>query len=106
MYIPEKITVLGKEITIEIKPFTENDRKAGHDLDGFFDPCLNKICINGNLGRNDIKETLFHELFHAVFYHNGLRQTNISSDLEEIIVNQFSIFVCDNFEIAIKRTKK
>jgi Zn-dependent peptidase ImmA (M78 family) len=46
--------------------------------------------------------TVIHELFHAAWRRGSLNQTEISSDLEEIIVDLFSKVVTENFKLTKK----
>ena len=50
--------------------------------------------------------TLIHEVGHAMFARVGLNQTEISSDIEEVIVENFATVMCENFDIKIKLPKR
>lgn len=64
-----------------------------------------KITINKKLTKNKamFKETLLHEMGHALFYRGGLKQTyGITEDLEEIIVEQFAKMFNEAFTFYLK----
>jgi Zn-dependent peptidase ImmA (M78 family) len=60
------------------------------------------IEINKNLSADKARETIIHELFHAVWRRAGIDQTGISHDTQEIICEQFSKVICENFKLSKK----
>jgi len=60
------------------------------------------ILIDNSINQDDFNATLIHELGHAMFKETGLNQTSIDSDLEEIIVENFSKIVCEVFNVKLK----
>lgn len=65
----------------------------------------NKILINSSIKHSNplFKETLIHELGHALFFRCGLSQSpGITIDLEEIIVEQFAKLFCEAFTFYLK----
>lgn len=61
-----------------------------------------RIEINKNCPKEKYDEILLHELFHAVFNRSSLNQCNITSDAQEIIVDQFAKFITENFKLVKK----
>lgn len=72
---------------------------------GYFDPEKNEIVIDANLKGMDFLSTLVHEIIHAVFTRGGLRQAKISPSLEEIICEQISVVLTENFSLHKKRKR-
>lgn len=50
----------------------------------------------------NVKQALLHEEVHALVNRLCLHQTDLSSDLEEIICEAFSVFVDENYELKEK----
>jgi Zn-dependent peptidase ImmA (M78 family) len=64
---------------------------------GYYDPEKLTIYIDADLKPKIQAETIKHEAGHALFHRAGLCQTSISPDIEQIIVEQFSIMYSENF---------
>lgn len=58
------------------------------------------IEIQGTMSDKDKRIALYHELFHALFGELSLENTELSSDVEEIIVDQIAIFIDKIFNIT------
>lgn len=89
----KSVTVFGQVIKIENKRGLLKDQEAY----GLYDPEKKTIYIDADLPPNVARETLLHECGHALFHRAGLSQSKIASDLEEIIVEQFTIMFAENF---------
>ncbi len=61
-----------------------------------------KIYIDKKLDKETMQVTLFHEFLHATFYRAGLPNAKISDDAEEIMVDQFSKALVENFHFRPK----
>lgn len=81
-------------------PIVENSQELRNtNLLGVYDK-ENKVIHMANSISKD-KETLIHEIFHAVFHRTGLNQS-ISHELEEVIVENMSVALCENFNLRLK----
>lgn len=89
----KSLTIFGKKIRIE--------RKKGllkeESVFGQYDPETSTIYIDADLPPKTAHETLLHEAGHALFHRAGLSQSKVCRDVEEIIVDQFSIMFAENF---------
>ena len=50
-----------------------------------------------------MKQTLIHELIHAVFHRTSIYQGDISDDLIEIICDNVATFMVETFDLTPKR---
>lgn len=53
--------------------------------------------------RKDLKDEAywscyFHEVFHAIWHTTGLNQTDIDRNIQEVIVENFSAWLAENFD--------
>lgn len=66
------------------------------------------IEVDKQLQGEEATACLLHECFHYVFKRIGLCQTNLDHNLEELIVENLSVFMVENFDIKqkVKRVKK
>jgi Zn-dependent peptidase ImmA (M78 family) len=71
-------------------------------LCGQCDPSNDLIRINKFLKSDDLKTTILHEEFHYLFHRHGLNQTSIPLDVQEVIVETFSQFLVDHYEMKPK----
>jgi hypothetical protein len=76
-----------------------------HGFLGFYDPQNKQIRIDPRLKGAAFTSTLLHEMVHALFDRGGLAQTRIPSSLEEIICEQLSTIILENFELTPKRKR-
>jgi Zn-dependent peptidase ImmA (M78 family) len=72
---------------------------------GYYDPVARLIAIDASLKKCDYISTLIHEIVHAMFHRAGLHQTKISSSLEEIICEQVSTVLTENFSLTGKKKR-
>lgn len=93
----QSVSVFGKKIKIKVTDLT------AHNAYGLFIPLENIIYIHKDLNKEQQFRTLMHELVHAIVSVTGLNQAQLSMDLEEIIAECFSNFMCDTFDIKFKK---
>ena len=92
-----KINVLGKEITLVEKDLSEIGAYHGLYVDK-----ESKILINKTDTPEQKLETLIHEIGHALARRGAVNQA-ISSELEEIICDQFAIVLTEIFDFTFKK---
>jgi Zn-dependent peptidase ImmA (M78 family) len=86
------LTIFGRKIKVEYKDILQDGYL------GLFIPDQSKIIIDKSLPDAAKLLTLLHELTHAVFARAGLNQA-IKRELEEVIAEQISIAIKENFDI-------
>ena len=91
--LPKKLNVLGREYKV---------KAAFIDTDGICDPQLETIEINKNL--NCYERALLHEAFHAAIFSAGLYDAIDNEKVIEIICEQLSRVVLENFEIHNRKS--
>lgn len=91
----KSINVLGQKIKVVIK-------KIDRNYLGLFYADHNLIEISDEAKGDKLVETLVHEIGHAIFKRSGLDQASISHDAQEIICEQFSKVICENFKLTPK----
>ena len=101
MKIPTSIKIKGKRWQIKHKWNLKDDGHNG--VDGLCDYKLKIIYLDRSLVKADKEATLLHEIFHAIIYEVGLHQTSLEDDVEELIVENISMFMLDTFNIRLKR---
>jgi len=62
------------------------------------------ILISEGQTKDDAIMTMLHELTHAVFRRAGLSQS-VEHDLEEVIAEQMSIAIHENFNLSLKKRR-
>lgn len=87
------ITVFGKKLKVE---FTESKNlESSH---GAYSHIDNKIYINvKNTQKKDYLQVFIHEYCHFVLDRLGFYTTSISSDIEELIVENISMALSESF---------
>ena len=71
-------------------------------IEAEFLPEKNAMIIDSSLKGEDRDHAILHELGHALFVRGSLLQANISSDLQEIICDQFATMFLENFVLTKK----
>lgn len=101
MKIPKNIKIYGKNWAIDYKWNLKDDE--GNNLEGLC--CFEKrlITIDRLLTKEKKFSVFLHELFHAILFELKIKQTSLSSDVEEIIVEGFADFLTSNFDIRSKK---
>ena len=93
----KKLKVFGRVWTVKVK-----ERLADTGADGLTLKQEKELWLDSDLKGKEQMQTLLHEFVHAVFVESGLDQTSIRGDLEEIVAEQVSQALVDNFNIKFK----
>lgn len=103
MKLPKTVPIFGAHIKIiETKGLTD---EYGRPLDGMYCYKTKAIYIDKGLSSEEKKQTLIHEMGHAMFHRVSISYTNFNPDLEEIIVNSFGTMIEETFDLRFKRKK-
>lgn len=86
----KKLNVFGNSIKVIVAEIEDPE------LAGYYDPVANTVTISKDC--QDKFQTYLHEFFHIVWNRIGLNQTQINSDLQEIIVDSFATALLENFK--------
>jgi hypothetical protein len=91
------LKILGLEVPVTIEHI-ENSSLAG-----YYDFETHKIVIS----KDDKHKfaTMAHEMFHAAWNRCGFNQAGIPHSVQEIIVEQFSVVLAENFDQIVKFRK-
>ena len=90
----KSVKIFGKKIKI----IKQKSLLKEQNIFGYYDPEKFCIYIDEELNEKNYKSTLLHEMGHALFHRAGLSQSKLTSDLEEIIVEQFAVMISENFK--------
>lgn len=94
----KKNMIFGKHIPVVVLDL------SGENFDGAFSPIDQKIFMDRGLKRDAYRdEVLYHERLHAVWDRLGLGGTDISMDLQEIIVEAFSTYTFETYTLKEKK---
>ena len=100
MKIPKSIKIFGQEVKIsEVENLVD---QYGTKVDGEFKPSKNIIFIDKKLKGKERVHTFLHEYNHAVVAAIGAYNCNLSSDLEEIIVDAIAKSLSENFILRFR----
>jgi len=91
--IKKNVTIFGKDISVVL----QKGLLIEHSAYGYYDPEKCEIHVDADLPPTVMQEAFLHECGHALFHRAGLSQSKLGRDLEEIIVEQFSIMFSENF---------
>lgn len=95
MKLPKKIKVFGKEYKL-LK------EKTGYA--GLCDKEEKTISIcPSHKNSYEILHTLIHEIAHATWHENSIGQTELNSQVEEIMANSIATIILDNFNLSLKK---
>lgn len=86
--------VLGKKVKVVFRDMT-NEGVCGHFVYGD-----DLIEINNTLNSETQEITIMHELIHSVFARAGIHNARVSGDIEEIIADQVSKVILENFKLV------
>lgn len=89
----KELIIFGKKIKVKKKSGLRKHESSY----GEYDPETLTIYIDAGLSAEDEAQAILHEAGHALFHRAGLGQSEICADLEQIIVEQFSIMFFENF---------
>lgn len=95
-----KLKVFGKDVQV-----IEEAGLIDQGMYGFYHAIDKNIKIDKKLKGNKKNHTLLHELFHASLDRLGFNNTSLSTDMEELIVDNLAQVLLDNLEIRWKRHK-
>lgn len=70
---------------------------------GVYVPEHQIIVVDPELKGNELMSTIIHEIVHAVFYRTGIDQAKIQDGVEEIICENVSIAMVENFHLRLKK---
>ena len=94
MKLKTKYDVFGKVYKIKREDL-------GPHYHGVCSPDTSTIVIDKNDKNAILQSTFLHEIGHAIFHRVGLNQT-IPSEVEEIIVENISNWITENFRLVQK----
>lgn len=89
------ITIFGQKVQIKYVDMSECD------YDGLFNGETQTIYIAKTLKGKNLQKVLVHEMIHAVLDRIGAHQLSISRDAEEIICEQLSVFLVEQFNLKV-----
>ena len=92
------LTILGQKIPVLVTKDIDNS------FAGLYNFKEKKIYIQEGQTRNDAVMTLMHEMFHALSHRAGISQV-ISNEMEEVLAEQISIMIHENFNLTLKKSK-
>lgn len=93
------ISVLGSKTKIFVDEIPEQENAIA-----MFLPGQDLILLDVN--DDKLFQSFCHELFHLLAHRSGIKQTSLSSDVEEILAENFSVLMQENFDEIIKIRKK
>lgn len=80
------IPVYGKEVHVY-------EADLGDEFEGFHED--GEVLISNALPIRKRKQTLLHEMLHALFLRLGIRQMNVSEEAEEVIVDGIATWITE-----------
>jgi len=83
-----EIDIFGKKVKVEFVPLATYEGVSSRGLYHYSSPLIQVSTLNQSV--SDIHHTLLHEIGHAIFHRLGLHNCQLSSDLEEIIVDGYA----------------
>ena len=89
------INIFGLKVQIKFVDLT------GQDFDGLYNGETQTILIEKSLTGKHRQQVLVHEVIHAALDRIGIHQLNISRDAEEIICEQLSVFLVEEFNLKV-----
>lgn len=92
-----KLSIFGMEVPIK----TEKGMRERFGRLGQYNSDSKTIVLDANLGPKDKMSTLLHECIHAYVDRMGV-YTAISGQFEEILAEQISKLILENFNVRVK----
>ena len=104
MRIPKSVDVYGSRWSVGYKWNLLSDK--GEHVDGLCDKKNRTILIDRSLSKDERPGTFFHELFHAIIYELKLGQTDLSGEVEEVLVEGISDYMIKYFILRLRDKAK
>jgi Zn-dependent peptidase ImmA (M78 family) len=89
------VVIFGKIVPIVRTKNLMQDR----DALGLFHRDKFFIEVDASLKDKDLMLTVIHECFHALVQRAGVYQSGLTHEVEEILAEQLSIMIVENFKI-------
>jgi len=97
----KSFTVLGQKVKIKFhKRVLELN---GSLVYGYYDLDLKEIHIGHHFTYQSFLETIVHELGHSLCQRSGLRQTSLTKDIEEMVVDNYSKLIFELFKPQLEK---
>mgnify|MGYP003128821100 CR=1 FL=1 len=104
MKIPKHVTVKGVKYKVVIEADLKNER--GEALDGYCNKLDKVIKIDAALKNGkDRDNTYIHEVFHAILYEAHVHEV-FTEGIEEIVVQNLSRYITDNYMLVPRKKTK
>ena len=71
----------------------------------YYDPERKVIYVSNKIKGQLRKQTILHELLHAIWDRIGFNQMAIPIDTQELLVENISQCICENFTMTYKKCK-
>ena len=99
------LNILGKDIPILFKDAVSSEDGSIYRgvflVDKYNEPTI-EVSKSANMVKKQIEQTLLHEALHAVLWRIGIHNTNLSREIEEIIVDNIATFLVENWSFSLK----
>lgn len=92
------LNIFGKKIPVKVI----KNLKSDQSVHGLYSTFKKIILIAEDQTKDEAIMTLIHEIVHGIFDRAGLNQA-ISHELEEIIAEQISVVINENFILNFKK---
>ena len=89
------LTIFGKHVPI----VRTKDLLKTHEAFAMFHRDKFYIEIDASLTGNTYYQTICHEIIHAVVQRCGIYQAGLSHELEEVLAEQISVAIVENFKL-------
>lgn len=93
------ISVLGSKTKVFISEIPEHEKAIAQYI-----PSEDLILLDKS--DDQLWKSFCHELFHLLVNRSGIRQSNISHDVEEILAENFSVLMDENLTDMLKIKRK
>lgn len=100
--LPAKVTIFG--LDIEVEEVVGLYSPDGIKVDGLYSGTPLKVLIEHKLSKDEKYVAFLHEIGHALF-SRLFSCAGIPDEIEEVIVDNFSVMVNEVFNLSIKRDK-
>lgn len=94
------VNIFGAKVSIEFKQIPDE-----MGLAGYYDYTKLSIVVDSRLKGDAKISTILHECLHGCFHRMSYRQS-IPHALEEVMIDQISNFLVENFDIKFKKRIK